>query len=155
MFARAQRKANLSLRQSERRLKQLDYLCDEKLTRALSDLPLQIINLFDSVTSMPHLDSLATEPLLGPSLVDPTKRPWETGKVGYQNWAVHELIKRTTNMRYENNDSNNFDSAVESLRSQMSIIGEAEDIRKVVETLKEDIKKKGGDVEGDEAMDVS
>ena len=44
-------------------------------------------------------DPIPPDPaMLGPpssQLRDPSKRPWEQGKIGYDHWAVEQLVERT------------------------------------------------------------
>lgn len=48
------------------------------------------MKMYDSISSLPPHDPTAFQL----PLPDPGKRPWETSKTGYLNWAVGQLLIR-------------------------------------------------------------
>ncbi|PFH47467.1 hypothetical protein AMATHDRAFT_113470, partial [Amanita thiersii Skay4041] len=73
------------------RLTSITALVPPPLLDSLTDLPKQLLTLYEHVSSLPPLEpavaaslALAPEPEAG-------KRPWETSKTGYLNWALARL----------------------------------------------------------------
>lgn len=50
--------------------------------------------MFDSVSSLTPHDPSPAENIIRP-LAEPGKRPWETSKSGYLNWAVDQLLSKS------------------------------------------------------------
>lgn len=140
MYTKALRLSRLRLNRSEQRVRRLDFLADHTATELLSTLPDQVLQLFDSVSSLPPLDP--TAPTVQP-LPDPSKRPWETSKAGYLNWAVGQLVSRSSELAPNSRGSLNVGNTVQ----QAASIGEAPD-------LKNALKEFDGHIQEDDRMDA-
>ncbi|KAI0715072.1 Mis12 protein-domain-containing protein [Earliella scabrosa] len=92
LFTRAARKSGKDLEHARARLDRLAFLRSPHMQELLA-LPKQLQSLHAAVSSLPEIDpsSAALEPGVLP---EPGKRPWETSKTGYLNWAVDQLMQR-------------------------------------------------------------
>lgn len=91
MYTKAFRISRLRLLSSRRKLARLAHLDPTSpLLHALTTLPPQITTLFETAAALPHMDGLGGA--LQMPVSDPSKRPWETGDVGYTNWAVQQMV---------------------------------------------------------------
>jgi kinetochore protein Mis12/MTW1 len=61
------------------------------------------------------------------TLVDPGKRPWETSKTGYVNWAVGQLVERTK--EEEGRSGGKGSSTFDALGAKVEDIGSADGLR--------------------------
>ena len=50
--------------------------------------------MYASVSALPPADSLESMGSASAPTTEPGKRPWETSKTGYLNWAVGQLMER-------------------------------------------------------------
>ncbi|KAF8558515.1 Mis12-domain-containing protein [Imleria badia] len=82
--------AALALR-SEKQLNQLSFLQSPQL-HELSQIPDQLEMMFSAVSSLPALTPESTAALTQLPLVDPGKRPWETNKAAYFDWATKQVL---------------------------------------------------------------
>ncbi|KIY72336.1 Mis12-domain-containing protein [Cylindrobasidium torrendii FP15055 ss-10] len=60
--------------------------------REIASLPSKLMALYNALLRLPDFDSGHAAAIQRLQLPDPGKRPWETGKIGYLNWAVEELV---------------------------------------------------------------
>lgn len=61
--------------------------------QTLITLPHEFMAMYNTLSSLPPHDS-STADQLAPPISEPGKRPWETSKTGYLNWAIEQLISR-------------------------------------------------------------
>jgi len=141
MYTKAERISRVGVHRSERRLRRLDYLANSDAEQ-LKTLPDQIVQLFESVASLPHADPSTTALQQKP---DPGKRLWETGKAGYINWAIAQLISKSKMQRPSHAGSIIVGNAVE----QASSVGDTQDIKSLLDNVS------GGDNDEDEDMDTT
>ncbi|KAF9228709.1 Mis12-domain-containing protein [Gyrodon lividus] len=80
-------------RRSERRQDQLSFLQAPQL-HELGQVPDQLEPMFSAVSSLPTLTPESTATLTRLTLTDPGKRPWETSKAGYFDWATKQLLAK-------------------------------------------------------------
>lgn len=118
------------------------------------------MELFDAVSSLPHLDPSVTggSLSLAPALADPTKRPWETSKTGYQNWAVAELIQRAKELRSAGKEGGMPSTAVENIADQAYAVADAEGVQGALNEVREEVSRGRDDDAGErraDEMDVS
>ncbi|TFK94976.1 Mis12-domain-containing protein [Polyporus arcularius HHB13444] len=92
LFTRAARRSAKDLEYARTRQDRLAFLRAPQM-QALLALPDQLQALHGAVESLPEIDpsTAALEPGILP---EPGKRPWETSKTGYVNWAVDQLMQR-------------------------------------------------------------
>lgn len=156
MYQKSLRISRVGLARSERRISRLSYLSPSSPSSspspdatasaiaALSTLPPSVLALFESAASLPHIDGAATTA----TLPDPSKRLWETGRTGYVNWAVQQLIAKAKEAAPVPGGSTAVSNAVE----QTERVGDTEDIKAVTEVVQvggENERKNG------EEMDTS
>ncbi|KAH9932348.1 Mis12 protein-domain-containing protein [Fomitopsis serialis] len=92
LYTHAVRASAVQLAHSKSRLERLSFLRAPQLQTLLS-LSTEFQSMYDSVSALPPPDPAFTAPeQAGPS--EPGKRPWETSKTGYINWAVEQLMLR-------------------------------------------------------------
>lgn len=61
--------------------------------QTLIQLPYEFMAMYNAVASLPpHDPSAADQVGIPPS--EPGKRPWETSKTGYLNWAIEQLLSK-------------------------------------------------------------
>ena len=82
----------LALR-SDKQLNQLSFLQSPQL-HELSQIPDQLEKMFSAVSSLPALTPGSTAALTQLPWVDPGKRPWETSKSGYFDWATKQMLAK-------------------------------------------------------------
>lgn len=137
MFARAARKSGKDLEHARTRLDRLAFLRSPQM-QALLALPNQLQSLHNSVASLPEIDpsSAALEPGILP---EPGKRPWETSKTGYLNWAVDQLMQRAKEKaKDESGEGAAFaegSSAVGATAAAAYDIGRAEHVKAMLERV--------------------
>ncbi|KAI0058506.1 Mis12-domain-containing protein [Artomyces pyxidatus] len=85
-----------SARQAERAQKLLDRLgaLQGPHLETLNALPADLAAVFAAVAALPPHDLTNADV----PLPDPGKRQWETGKAGYLNWAIAQLLSRAKRM---------------------------------------------------------
>ena len=108
-------------------MRRLDYLAETDV-KLLKSLPEQIVQLFESVASLPHVDPTTTALQQKP---DPGKRLWETGKAGYINWSIGQLISKSKLQGPSSGGSIVVGNAVD----QASAVGETQDIKHLLRNL--------------------
>ncbi|TCD60363.1 hypothetical protein EIP91_010310 [Steccherinum ochraceum] len=89
LYSLAVRASAAQRAQSESRLQKLSQFRSSQL-EALQRIPADFTSMYSAVSSLPPHDhaSITAPPDLG-------KRPWETNKTGYLNWAKEQLVART------------------------------------------------------------
>ena len=122
MYIKAQLVTSLSQDRSRRRLQRIDYLANVD-SEAAFQLIAQAREMFEALVALPHPDPSAT---MAPPPPDPSKRLWETGKAGYMNWAVDQLIAQSKES-----------AVVGNIVESTSAVGEANDVQAVLATLNE------------------
>lgn len=122
-------------------MRRLDYLAETDV-ELLKSLPEHVVQLFESVASLPHVDPSTTALQQKP---DPGKRLWETGKAGYINWSIGQLISKSKLQRPSSGGSIIVGNAVE----QANAVGETQDIKDLLRNLS------GRDNDQDEDMDTT
>ncbi|KAI0634690.1 Mis12-domain-containing protein [Trametes polyzona] len=153
LFTRAVRKSGKDLEHARARLDRLAFLRAPQM-QALLSLSDEFQSMFDAVASLPPLDpsSAVLEPGAAP---EPGKRPWETSKTGYLNWAVEQLMQRAKERAKSEPGGSPFgegSSAVGAAAAAAYEVGEAQDVRALLER-----EQKGADAPPGESdrMDTS
>lgn len=78
---------------SERQQNQVSFLQSPQL-QELKQVPDQLENMFSTVSSLPILTPESTAALTQLPLADPGKRPWETSKSAYFDWAAKQVLAK-------------------------------------------------------------
>ncbi|KAJ3764325.1 Mis12-domain-containing protein [Lentinula raphanica] len=125
LYTRASRASKQQRTRSERRLEQLSAVLEREKLVSLAKIPSQLNAMYEAVSQLPPVDPtlVATLPL-----AEPGKHEWETGKVGYLNWATTQLLARAGA-----NEGARGSSAVDEMFKNMAQIGQADQLRKAVE----------------------
>ena len=84
-------RSSKDLAHARTRLDRLAFLRAPQM-HALHDLPDELQAMYASVSALPPTDAL--DPGSAAPTTEPGKRPWETSKTGYLNWAVGQLMER-------------------------------------------------------------
>jgi kinetochore protein Mis12/MTW1 len=79
----------MQLKRSKYRLDRIIFLRSPQL-QTLASLPEAYTTMYSRVSTLPPHDPESFQL----PLPDPGKRPWETSKTGYLNWAVGQLLVR-------------------------------------------------------------
>ncbi|TDL22005.1 Mis12-domain-containing protein, partial [Rickenella mellea] len=140
MYTKAVRISATNLRRSEERVKRLDYLANPS-TKDLLSLPEQVLQLYESVSSLPHIDPTASAAATS-RLPDPGRRQWETNKTGYVNWAVGQLVAKS-----KEQGSGGGSTAVGNAVEQAYSVGEVGEVKGALSALE-------GTREGDDDEDM-
>ncbi|KAG6829083.1 hypothetical protein H0H92_005794 [Tricholoma furcatifolium] len=111
-------------RREEERLAQLSILQSPSLD-ILHSLPQKFVAMFNAVTALPPLEASSLISLRH----GPGKRLWETGRTGYKDWAVGQLLARA-----ESGDAGG-KSVVDTLMEHAHEVGRAEQLRTAVEAM--------------------
>lgn len=143
MYQKALLISRIGLRRSQRRVERLAYLSDPSTVSALRSLPSHVVELFEDAASLPHLDPSSTGP---PPKPDPSKRLWETGKPGYVNWAIAQLIAKAKEQAPSPGGSTVVGNALE----QAASVGQTKDVKAIAEALKREEERTD-----DDGMDAS
>lgn len=122
--------AALALR-SEKQQNQLSFLQSPQL-RELSQVPDQLENMFSAVSSLPALTPESTAALTQLPLVDPGKRPWETSKAAYFDWATKQVLAKV-----KPQTSGTGDTTIAALAKLSDSIAKSRDMNALVETSAE------------------
>lgn len=138
MYQKALLISRIGLRRSQQRVERLAYLSDPSTVKALRSLPSHVVELFGDAASLPHFDPSATGP---PPKPDPSKRLWETGKPGYMNWSVAQLITKAKEQAPSLGGSTMVGNAVE----QAASVGQTGAVKAIAETLKQEEAQAGED----------
>ena len=82
---------------------------------------------YETISSLPPYDPATASQLAAP-LAEPGKRPWETSKTGYMNWAVLQLVSRA-----KGGGQALGGSAVGTVADATARVGRVEDIKALLE----------------------
>ena len=127
----------MDLEHARTRLDRLAFLRAPQM-KSLLTLPQQLQSLHAAVESLPELDP-SSAALDAGVLPEPGKRPWETTKTGYLNWAVEQLMQRAKEKaKGESGDSAAFaegSSAVGATAAAAYAIARAEDVKAILGQL--------------------
>jgi kinetochore protein Mis12/MTW1 len=127
MYKRALHTSAKQRKRAEERLDRLSFLASPSLD-VLASIPAKANTMFQSLAAVPPLDPSDTSHV---PLPDPGKRQWETGKSGYSNWAVGQLLEKNTT-----DSGGTSRSAVASLVTSAEGVGREAAIRAAVEATK-------------------
>ena len=122
LYTRAVRISNMQVKRSKYRLDRIIFLRSPQL-QTLSSLPEAFTTMYGHVSTLPPHDPESFQL----PLPDPGKRPWETSKTGYLNWAVGQLLVRGGGA------SGKGCSAVGKVAESAYDIGKSEDLKAALE----------------------
>ncbi|KAG6332243.1 hypothetical protein ID866_6844 [Astraeus odoratus] len=123
VLTRSARLSAAKARRREKTLADLSFLQNPQL-RQLGQVADQFEAMFATITTLPSLTPETTAALTQFPIADPGKRPWETSKAGYFDWATKQLLARV-----KQHSSDMGDSAVGSLAQLTSAVGRAQDLK--------------------------
>ncbi|KAI9061573.1 Mis12-domain-containing protein [Trametes sanguinea] len=139
LFTRAVQRSGKDLDRARERLDRLSFLRTPQMQTLLS-LPAEFQTMYEAVASLPPLDSSSA--VLDPGVVpEPGKRPWETSKTGYLNWAVEQLMQRAKEKAKREQPGvsgggfGEGSSAVSAAAASAYEVGSAEDIKALLERV--------------------
>ncbi|KAI0360303.1 Mis12-domain-containing protein [Trametes cingulata] len=136
LYTRAVRRSAKDLEHARQRLERLSFLRAPQM-QALLALPDEFHTMFDAVSSLPPLDP--SDAALEPGVVpEPGKRPWETSKTGYLNWAVEQLMQRAKEKAKGEQGGSSFgegSSAVGATAAAAYEAGSAQDVKALLEEI--------------------
>lgn len=124
LYTRAVRKSRFQLKHSESRIDQITFLRSPQL-QILGALPASLTQMCNEVSSLPPHDPASFQL----PLPDPGKRPWETSKTGYLNWAVGQLLVR------QGDDGRKGGSAVARVAEVVRAVGKPEDVKGALKSV--------------------
>ncbi|KIJ63312.1 hypothetical protein HYDPIDRAFT_29570 [Hydnomerulius pinastri MD-312] len=127
LLTRSARLSAAQARRSEQRQNQLSFLRSPQL-QELGQIPDQFESMFSAISSLPALTPESTAALTQLPLPDPGKRPWETSKAGYFDWATKQLLGKV-----KQQSSGPGDTAIGDLVEFTGTIARARDMKNVVE----------------------
>ncbi|KAF8842526.1 hypothetical protein BDN67DRAFT_965639 [Paxillus ammoniavirescens] len=128
LLARSAKLSAARARRSEQQLSQLSFLQAPQL-RELGQIPAQLESMFSAISSLPTLTPESTATLTQLPLADPGKRPWETNKMGYLDWATKQLVAK---VKQQNGRAG--DTAIGALVALSGAIARTQDMKALVET---------------------
>ncbi|CAA7262497.1 unnamed protein product [Cyclocybe aegerita] len=122
MLLRANRTSSRRLKQAQTRLSYLSSLSgpDGSTLETLHELPPRFVEMYNTLSLLPLLDTPASV-----DITEPGKRPWETSKTGYMNWALGQLLTK---------DEGAGHLAVDKLDKAASIVGTSEELRRALDS---------------------
>ncbi|KAG8217276.1 Mis12-domain-containing protein [Butyriboletus roseoflavus] len=130
-------------RRSETQLNQLSFLQSPQL-RELGQVPDELESMFLAISSLPALTPESTAALIQLPLADPGKRPWETSKSAYFDWATKQLLARV-----KQQTSGTGDTTIASLAKLSDTIANSHDMNAMVETSAESSGRQERSAEGE------
>ncbi|KAH0830347.1 hypothetical protein J3R83DRAFT_1739 [Lanmaoa asiatica] len=128
---------------SEKQQNQLSFLQPSQL-RELGRVPDELENLFSAISSLPALTPESTAALTQLPLADPGKRPWETSKSAYLDWATKQLLAKV-----KQQTSGIGDPTIASLAKLSDTIAKSRDMNTLVETSAELSSRQERSAEGE------
>ncbi|KAI0824932.1 Mis12-domain-containing protein [Trametes gibbosa] len=136
LFTRAVHRSGRDLEHARGCLERLSFLSAPQMQTLLS-LPIEFHSMFDAVSSLPPVDpsSVVLEPGVAPG---PGKRPWETSKTGYLNWAVEQLMQRAKENAKNEPGGGSFgegSSVVSAAAAAAYDVGSAQDAKALLEQI--------------------
>jgi kinetochore protein Mis12/MTW1 len=147
LLARSAKLSAARARRSEQQLSQLSFLQAPQL-RELGQIPAQFESMFSAVSSLPTLTPESTATLTQLPLADPGKRPWETSKMGYLDWATKQLVAK---VKQQNGRAG--DTAIGALVALSGAIARTQDMKALVETSTAQLNREDRSA-GDEQMNM-
>lgn len=146
MYTKSLRISRFRLLASQQKLARLSHLApNSPLLIALSSLPPQITALFEAAAALPHMDGLGGA--LQMPVPDPSKRMWETGEVGYTNWAVQQMIMGWKGGKDKEEEEGKVEGASATLLSaeeRTERVGSTEEVKLLLANLENPVER-GGD----------
>ncbi|KAJ3530618.1 hypothetical protein NM688_g7684 [Phlebia brevispora] len=130
LFSLAVRKSAVQRSHSQRRLERLAFLNSPQV-QTLLRLPKDFVATYEAVSSLPPYDPSTASQIPLP-LAEPGKRPWETSKIGYMNWAVTQLVSRAKDGAQPTGNS-----TVGAVADTANKIGRADDIKVLLQLVSE------------------
>ena len=105
------------------------------LLQTLVGLPQDFLSTYEAVSSLPPYDPSSASHLSMP-LAEPGKRPWETSKTGYINWAVSQAIARVREKGEEKDNTEGTDNLiVENIVNTTSKIAKVDDVKTTIQLI--------------------
>ncbi|KIK99726.1 hypothetical protein PAXRUDRAFT_453025 [Paxillus rubicundulus Ve08.2h10] len=145
LLARSTKLSAARARRSEQQLSQLSFLQAPRL-HELGQIPAQFESMFSAVSSLPTLTPESTATLTQLPLADPGKRPWETNKMGYLDWATKQLVAKVRQQ-----DGRAGDAAIGALVDLSGTISRTQDMKTLMETNAAQLNREDPSA-GDEEM---
>ncbi|KAF9234037.1 Mis12-domain-containing protein [Melanogaster broomeanus] len=128
LLTRSTKLSAAKARRSEQQQTQLSFLQSPQL-RDLGHIPDQLKLMFSAISSLPPLTPESTATLTQLPLADPGKRPWETSKTGYFDWATKQVLAK---VKQQNQGAG--DTAIGALVESSGAITSTQDMKALVET---------------------
>ena len=124
--------------------------------------------MYASVSALPPADSLESMGSASAPTTEPGKRPWETSKTGYLNWAVGQLMERAKEKARgekggegegggEGGDGAAFAEGSAEVGAAVGAaygVGRAEDVKAILDAMGGDSGAAGGKEKDGERMDT-
>ncbi|KZP11929.1 Mis12-domain-containing protein [Athelia psychrophila] len=126
LYIRAARKSRLQLKHSQSQLEKIMFLRSPQL-QILGALPASLTQMCEEVASLPLPDPAS----LQQPLPDLAKRPWETSKTGYFQWAVGQSLA------HSGGDGAQGASAVSRVAEVVQAVGTADQVKSASQPLKQ------------------
>ncbi|KAF9527645.1 Mis12 protein-domain-containing protein [Crepidotus variabilis] len=136
-----QRKLNRSLHRSIRVANNQHALASRRLNKMSSlssslgqqaSLPPNLQALYESMSSLPALSSISSKFSPTSGQTEPGRRPWESTKSGYMNWALGRLLSRGGNSTPADEEKS---SPVDRLDVSTDAIGRVSDLQRAAEEV--------------------
>ncbi|KAG9318215.1 Mis12-domain-containing protein [Chiua virens] len=143
LLARSVRKSAVLAARSEKQRDQLSFLRSPQL-QELNRIPDELENMFSTMSFLPALTPESTAALTQLPLADPGKRPWETSKSAYLDWATKQLLAKV-----KQQSSGSGDTAIASLAKSSDSIAKSRDMHVLTEMSMVSSNHEGGDAEGE------
>ena len=118
--------------------------------------------MYASVSALPPADALENAGGASAPTTEPGKRPWETSKTGYLNWAVGQLMERAKEKARgeqagEGEDGAAFAEGSAEVGAAVGAaygVGKAEDVKAILDAVGGDSGAEGGKEKEGERMDT-
>ncbi|KZT07908.1 uncharacterized protein LAESUDRAFT_758042 [Laetiporus sulphureus 93-53] len=133
LYTHAVRMSAAQLAHSQRRLERLSFLRSPQMQTLLS-LPDEFHSMYNSVSSLPPIDASLTKSEQS-ALSAPGKRPWETSRTGYLNWAVEQLMMRVQEKEKGEGSFPEQSSSVGAAAESANRVGSVDDIKAALEQV--------------------
>ncbi|KAF4568333.1 hypothetical protein EYR40_010264 [Pleurotus pulmonarius] len=130
VLTRAVHVSRAGRRRAEKRRERLSFLHDPTFD-TIEGLPQKLFELYKSVSALPEIDPATLSSLTQYRLSDPGKRPWETSKTGYLNWAVSQLLVRARERNAAEGRRNGLDEDNERVQE----VGSADQLKAAIEAM--------------------
>lgn len=100
----------------------------------LGSLADEFLAMYNAVSALPPIDPASTAIEQAP-LPEPGKRPWETSKMGYFNWAVGQLMLRAKEHAKGEGDFGAGSSAVGAAAAAAYDVANVQDVKGALEAI--------------------